>query len=580
MSAPAVQVPAGHLLHSVQGSRPRSNCFAEKNREPTYFRAQCLLSTTSPSMLSSAGTAVILDMEKLRLPSLEVLTDSPTSNRPWTFTGAVGPTTEVNLSATLATETLLTSDEALIAAAAAEAVTLAKAALKSAKDAALMIRNKSSSNIDSKFEISSRTSTSLSKHAELLELEHANSLTELMKSEGGLREENIMQYSADESEDLEPTHEELQILQEQLFKSIAVRSRRQTERKERRVRAAEKAAANVVSVRSGSLSKKKRASLQDVDYTDPLRYLRATTSSSKLLTAMEETELSEGIQDLLKLERLQVELTERCGGEPTFAQWAAAAGVDQKTLRKRLNYGRLCKDKMIKSNIRLVISIAKNYQGAGMNLQDLVQEGCRGLVRGSEKFDASKGFKFSTYAHWWIKQAVRKSLSDQSRTIRLPFHMVEATYRVKEARKQLYSENGRQPDNEEVAKATGLSMKRLNTVLMTPKAPRSLDQKIGIHQNLKPSEVIANPDSETAEDLLLKQFMRQDLEKVLDSLNPREKQVVRWRFGLEDGRMKTLQEIGELMGVSRERIRQIESCAFRKLKNKKRTKHLQQYVLA
>lgn len=171
------------------------------------------------------------------------------------------------------------------------------------------------------------------------------------------------------------------------------------------------------------------------------------------------------IQDLLKLERLQVELAERCGGQPTFSQWAAAAGVDQKTLRKRLDYGIRCKDKMIKSNVRLVISIAKNYQGVGMNLQDLVQvymmqlysisrlyfysgqdsssvkgskpseissadlcsfleiymqEGCRGLVRGAEKFDASKGFKFSTYAHWWIKQAVRKSLSDQSRTIRLP----------------------------------------------------------------------------------------------------------------------------------------------------------------
>lgn len=169
------------------------------------------------------------------------------------------------------------------------------------------------------------------------------------------------------------------------------------------------------------------------------------------------------LQDLLKLERLQVELTERCGGQPTFTQWAAAAGVDQMTLRKRLNYGILCKDKMIKSNVRLVISIAKNYQGVGMNLQDLVQvfmvqlyaisrlyfysgqdsssikgsseilsadlssfleiyvqEGCRGLVRGAEKFDATKGFKFSTYAHWWIKQAVRKSLSDQSRMIRLP----------------------------------------------------------------------------------------------------------------------------------------------------------------
>ncbi|XP_022845401.1 RNA polymerase sigma factor sigB-like [Olea europaea var. sylvestris] len=106
-------------------------------------------------------------------------------------------------------------------------------------------------------------------------------------------------------------------------------------------------------------------------------------------------------------------------GQLTFAQWAAAVGVDQKTLRERLNYGILCKDKMIKSNIRLVISIAKNYQGVGMNLQDLVQEGCRGLVRGAEKFDASKGLKFSIYAHWWIKQAVRKSLSDQSRTIQL-----------------------------------------------------------------------------------------------------------------------------------------------------------------
>ncbi|CAA3010123.1 RNA polymerase sigma factor sigB [Olea europaea subsp. europaea] len=393
----------------------------------------------------------------------------------------------------------------------------------------------------------------------------------------GLGENHSASFLLTES-DVEPSHEELELLKAQLSRSIAVRSKRQIERKARRTRAAQKAAANVVCVKSGSTSRKKGV-LQDIDYSDPLRYLRGTTSSSKLLTAAEEQKLSVGIQDLLKLERLQKELTERYGDQLTFAQWAAAAGVDQKTLRERLNYGILCKDKMIKSNIRLVISIAKYYQGVGMNLQDLVQEGCRGLVRGAEKFDASKGFKFSTYAHWWIKQAVRKSLSDQSRTIRLPFHMVEATYKVKEARKQLFNENGRQPDNEEVAEATGLSMKRLNAVLFTPKAPRSLDQKIGINQNLKPSEIIADPEGETAEDLLIKEFMKQDLAKVLDTLNPREKQVIRWRFGLEDGRMKTLQEIGELMGVSRERIRQIESCAFRKLKNKKRTKHLRQYVI-
>ncbi|KAK9161095.1 hypothetical protein Syun_007436 [Stephania yunnanensis] len=389
--------------------------------------------------------------------------------------------------------------------------------------------------------------------------------------------ENVMHFSLDGSDTFEP-NDEHELLVDQLVVDVDVKSRRRTERRAKRAKATEKASTNLISLNSGSSNRKKRAPLQVVDYSDPLRYLRGTTSSSRLLTATEELELSEGIQDLLKLEKLHDELAERCGVQPTFAQWAAAAGVDQKVLRKRLNHGTLCKDKMVKSNVRLVISIAKNYQGAGMNLQDLVQEGCRGLVKGAEKFDASKGFKFSTYAHWWIKQAVRKSLSDQSRTIRLPFHMVDATYRVREAKKQLYSENGRHPDNEEVAEATGLSMKRLTTVLLTPKAPRSLDQKIGINQNLKPSEVISDPDAETAEDLLTKKFMKQDLEKVLDSLSTREKQVVRWRFGLEDGRMKTLQEIGELLGVSRERIRQIESCAFRKLKNKKRTKNLQQYL--
>ncbi|KAK6918275.1 RNA polymerase sigma-70 region 2 [Dillenia turbinata] len=389
-----------------------------------------------------------------------------------------------------------------------------------------------------------------------------------------------MEYHNEESDGLEPIHDELQQLQEELSKSVAVRSNHQAERKARRARAAEKASTSVVYVKSGSTRRRKRTSSQEVDYSDPLRYLRGTTGSSRLLTASEELELSAGIQDLLKLENLRDELVERCGGQPTFAQWAAAAGVNQKTLRQRLNYGVICKGKMIKSNIRFVISIAKNYQGVGMNLQDLVQEGCRGLVRGAEKFDASKGFKFSTYAHWWIKQAVRKTLSDQSRTIRLPFHMVEATYRVKEARKQLYSENGRHPDYEEVSEAAGLSMKRFAAVLLTPKAPRSLDQKIGMNLDLKPSEVIPDPEAETAEDLLIKQFMRRDLEKVLDSLNPREKQVIRWRFGPVDGRMKTLQEIDELMGVCRERIRQIESCAFRKLKNKRRTKHLQQYLVS
>ncbi|KAJ6422522.1 hypothetical protein OIU84_027480 [Salix udensis] len=550
---------------------------AAKNGEPFRFRAQCALSSASPS--TSTSTAV-LDLERLRFPSLESHSDSIAANRPWTYIGEIGPPKEPLFETSLATETLIVNDEAVIAAAAAEAVALARAAAKVAKDAAQMAKNYCSMKTETKIPIASTADPFSSMWSLLTEKERVDIIGDSFSDETGLREEYSTQYPTEESDCLEPTHEELALLQKQLSESIVVRSKRQTERKARRARAAEKAAANFVFVKSGSACKKKRVPMQEVDQSDPLRFFRGASTSSRLLSATEEVELSGGIQELIKLERIEEELEERFGGKPTFAQWAAAARVDQITLRKHLNYGILCKDKMIKSNIRLVISIAKNYQGAGMNLQDLVQEGCRGLVRGAEKFDASKGFKFSTYAHWWIRQAVRKSLSDQSRTIRLPFHMVDATYRVKEARKQLYSENGRHPDDKEVAEATGLSMKRLSAVLLTPKAPRSLDQKMGFNMDLKLSEVTADPEAETAEDLLMKEFMKKDLERILESLSPKENQVIRWRFGMEDGRMKTLQEIGELMGVSRERIRQIELSAFRKLKNKNRTKQLRQYLIS
>uniref|UniRef100_A0A1D1YYY3 RNA polymerase sigma factor n=1 Tax=Anthurium amnicola TaxID=1678845 RepID=A0A1D1YYY3_9ARAE len=540
-----------------------------KARDIVCFRGQCVMSS-----------ATMVCTERLQISTLESHSASVTAVRPLPYVGAVGPPAEMDFEVALATENLLKDEESVIAAAAAEAVALARAAAEVAKDAAQMVGMLPSQKLDKSDDFPSNLSFLRLETSRLIQNGHLATFKSSATTEGWPDGDQISQFLSKDAHNSSSKGNDVKHLETQHSKNIAIRSGRQNERKARRARVAEKAATGAISVKSGSSGRKKRGALQEIDYSDPLYYLRATTCTSRLLTATEELELSEGIQDLLKLEKLQEELAERYGGQPTFAQWAAAAGVDQKTLRKRLNYGMFCKDKMIKSNIRLVISIAKNYQGAGMNLPDLVQEGCRGLVRGAEKFDASKGFKFSTYAHWWIKQAVRKSLTDQSRTIRLPFHMVEATYRVREARKQLYSENGRYPDNKEVAEATGLSMKKLTTVLLTPKAPRSLDQKVGINQNLKPSEVIANPDAETAEDILMKQFMKQDLDKVLDSLNPREKQVVRWRFGLEDGRMKTLQEIGELMGVSRERIRQIESCAFRKLKNKSRTKSLRQYLVS
>lgn len=539
-----------------------------KARDRVHFRSQCF---------SSCMTAVI-DIEKLQVPAPEAHDTSLAASRGLGYVGAKGPAKTAR-EATLPAETLFTDEEATVVAAAAEAIALARAAVEVAKDAAQLIGKGPFVKMD-------HSEDRLSE-ADILQLERIR-LTEIELV--GIRNSSVMPeskspkrigaYQYKDGGLSSSKHNELTHLEIQESQNITVRSGRRTERRDRRARAAGKDTSTVISMNSGSSVKKNRSAVQEIDYSDPLHYLQGTTSTSKLLTSSEEVELSEGIQDFIKLEKLQEELAARSGGQVSFAQWATAARVDTKTLRRRLNYGTYCKDKMVKSNIRLVISIAKSYQGAGMNLQDLVQEGCRGLIKGAEKFDASKGFRFSTYAHWWIKQAVRKSLSDQSRTIRLPFHMVDATYRVREARKQFYSENGRYPDNEEVAEATGLTMTRLTAVMLAPRTPISLDQKIGIDQSLKPSDVISNPDASTSEEILVKQLMKQDLNKVLDSLNPRENQVVRWRFGLEDGRMKTLQEIGDLMGVSRERVRQIESCAFRKLKNKKRTKNLRQYLIS
>ncbi|CAA0827171.1 RNA polymerase sigma factor sigB [Striga hermonthica] len=471
-----------------------SSAHFSRKRDAVNFQAQCILSVASAPTLTSSTT--LLELEELQLSPFEAIPNSVPADRPWAaetsaskdvildleklssldthriniaannplpFTGSIGPLSEVSLGANFNRETILTSEEAIINAAASEALALAKAALRVAKDAAMMVGHRKSIKSDSaKLETLPEVVTTMIGNNHFSERVNFG---ESKVTEIGLGENYSASQPIEGSDYVDPSAEELEFLEAQLAKSIAVRSTRQKERKARRSRVDSKSAANTVPMKSGSLSRKKRSSVQEVNYSDPLRYLRGIASNSKLLTASEEQVLSEGIQVLLNLERLREEFSQRCGGEPTFTQWAAAAGVDQKTLRQQIKYGVHCKDKMVKSNIRLVISIAKHYQRVGLSLQDLVQEGCRGLVRGAEKFDASKGFKFSTYAHWWIRQAIRKSLSDQSRTNRLPHHIVEASYKVREARKKLYSEKGRLPDDEEVAEATGLSVKRLSETI-------------------------------------------------------------------------------------------------------------------
>nr|AKC88663.1 sigma factor [Monsonia marlothii] len=538
-----------------------------KTRGPIYFQARCVLSTMS----APTSTATVLDAEKLQISSLE---NSVSAKSPWTHIEAIGPPTEASFRATLARETLLTSDEAVITAAAAEAVALAKAAVKVAKDAkALIVNNYQHGDAESRPTILSEVSFIQSSWVQRTETE-VSGVGASVEAQTGPVEDCSFQLATEEAGNLEPRLEELKFLEEQLSKSVAVRSTRQKERKARRAKAATKAAANVVSVKPNATPRRKKRT-PVIDFSDPLRHYRATTSS-KLLTAAEERECSAGIQDLLKLERLHEELAARYGGEITFAQWAAAARVDQKTLRKRLDHGAYCKERMVKSNVRLVISIAKKYQGAGMDLQDLIQEGIQGLIKGAEKFDASKGFKFSTYAHWWIRQAVRKTLTLHSKLCRTPFHIVEAMYKVKEARKQFQFRN-KEPTDEELAAAAGVTMKRFAVARRVPTITVSLDQTSENGDFPKLTEIMADPNEVSTEQQTMREFMRRDIEKMLEMLTPRERQVIRWRIGLEDGRMKALQEIGDLMSVSRERVRQIETCAIRKLKSKKNDEYLKQY---
>ncbi|PWA64368.1 RNA polymerase sigma-70 region 1.2 [Artemisia annua] len=551
-----------------------------KCREPTFFPTRCILSTTAPPVLStettvlnleklklsslevhsnsgaadrqwsssssSSSSAGVLDIENFKLPSLESHTSSTSGNRPWAYSGAVGQGTS------LPSEFVTTE----YADAAAEAIALARAAVKVAKSAAAMMMNH-------------QTPKPLITKSVPTVPESDNSINDL----GSLP-----------SEEDEPTAEELQLLEEQLSASIAVRSKRQVERKERRIRAAEKAEAGIVSVKSAgrrvaasTVTVKPGLSRRRGEKKDVLAFLGGMTNA-KLLTAAEEVELSKGIQDLLKLQEVHKELTTRFGVEPTFAEWAAAAHIDQIQLGRRLHYGEECRDKMIRSNIRLVISVARGYYGTKVHLQDIVQEGIRGLVKSAEKFDASKGFKFSTYAHWWIRQAVQRSRAEQSRIIHVPYYMVEVQAKVNEAKYRLDKKLGRRPTRAEIAAETGLSIKRIQSAEDAPRPARSLDIPVGIDNNTKLTDILDDPDQETPEEILIKQTMSEDLEKLLCTLGEKEQLVIRWRFGLEDGKSRTLQEIGDVMGVSRERVRQIELCAFRKLRNTDRTESLRQYL--
>ncbi|WP_297008534.1 sigma-70 family RNA polymerase sigma factor [uncultured Corynebacterium sp.] len=285
-----------------------------------------------------------------------------------------------------------------------------------------------------------------------------------------------------------------------------------------------------------------------------------------LLTAADEVELSQRIEAGLYAEHLL----------ETGEKLTRARKRDLKILARE---GRAARTHLLEANLRLVVSLAKRYTGRGMPLLDLIQEGNLGLIRAMEKFDYAKGFKFSTYATWWIRQAITRGMADQSRTIRLPVHLVEQVNKLSRIKREMYQHLGREATNEELAEESGIDESKIETLLKQSRDPVSLDMPVGSDEEAPLGDFIEDADSTDAEAAVVASLRHSDVRAVLDTLEEREQDVIKLRYGLDDGMPRTLDQIGRSFGLSRERVRQIEREVMAKLREGERAEKLREYAV-